>query len=87
MPDHAISKAVQTDADGTRVAQKRFNPLEMLELRRAVKARKDTVKLRGQIFNLRYEGRSFFYSPQKGFVPCGWLNIRRVENYVQDLES
>ena len=87
MVDHQISKAVQTDAEGTRTAPKRFNPLEMMELSKAVKKRKPTIKLRGKTFILKYENGSLFYRPERGFVPCGWLNIKRTENYVQGLEE
>jgi hypothetical protein len=65
---------------------KRFDPLEMLEVRKAVLARKKKFRVRGKNFTLRYDGKQVFFRPEKGYAPCGWLTIARVENYIEDAE-
>jgi len=61
---------------GTRV----FNPLEVMELQEALRGKEKRVKLGDRWFLLRYQddGETVFYSPEKGSVPCGYLNIDKL---------
>ena len=57
--------------------QKRLNPLELIDLRKAVTARKKTVEMQGKKFDLRYKKKQVWFQPSgKIFgTPCGWVDI------------
>ena len=55
-----------------------FDPLDVMALADAVKARKDTVELHGLTFKLRYQDNKVHYSPERGYIPCGWVDIEKL---------
>jgi hypothetical protein len=63
----------------TRLGTGSFNPLEILELSDAVRERRGTVVIGGTNYALSYRNERVFYCPVEGFIPCGWLEISRIE--------
>lgn len=55
-----------------------FDPLDVIALAEAVKARRGTVTLREQTFKLRYLNDKVHYSPEHGYTPCGWVDIEKL---------
>jgi hypothetical protein len=47
------------------------DPIQLFELRDAVRARKKTITLDGKSFNIKYNKDTFFIAPKYGWVPCG----------------
>jgi hypothetical protein len=47
------------------------DPLELIELHEAVTNRQREAKIGGRKFTIRYEDRTFFVKPVKGFSPVG----------------
>lgn len=58
-----------------------LNPLEELELKDAVDAKKKKVVLGGREFTIRYEGSEVFVRIKEGMVPCGWFDIDRIGEF------
>lgn len=56
-----------------------FNPLEAMQLQDAIRNREETVLLGSKTFALHYRDDKVHYSPVEGYVPCGWLDIERME--------
>lgn len=56
-----------------------FDPLEAMQFVDAVKNRETSLNLGTRSFALVYRDDKVFYTPIQGFVPCGWLDISRVE--------
>lgn len=68
-----------------------FNPLDMLTLISAVKKHLPRVRLSQREFTLLYRLDAFtldtiepgteyvFVKPAKGFVPCGWFRVNKME--------
>lgn len=77
------------DPLGTRVAQKRLNPLEMLALRKAVLAKRKTFVMRSKTFNITYEpgGTVWYYPATGGFAPCGRIRVSRLKKYVEEMNT
>jgi len=56
-----------------------FDPLDVMALADAVKARSKSVELRGRTFKLRYQEGKVHYSPTDGtYTPCGWVDIQKL---------
>lgn len=57
-----------------------LNPLQVIDLQDAVRARKKKVKLEERWFVIKYlpDGETIYYSPEGGYVPSGYLNIQRL---------
>lgn len=55
-----------------------FDPLEVMQLADAVKNHAETVTFAGKTFNLHYEGNKVRYSPERGYTPCGWIDIDKL---------
>lgn len=56
-----------------------FDPLDAMTLADAVRVRAKTVALSVGTFKLRYQGHTVHYSPERGFTPCGFINIEQIE--------
>jgi hypothetical protein len=56
-----------------------FDPLEVIQLVDAIRARAETVTLTSGTFKLKYEPGRVHYSPERGFTPTGWIDIERIE--------
>lgn len=56
-----------------------FDPIEAMDLVDAIKARKDRVLLGDRTFFLDYEPTRVHYCPERGFVPCGWIDLAKIE--------
>jgi len=56
-----------------------FDPLEAMDLVDAIKARKKSVVLGERTFYLDYDPKRVHYRPDRGFVPCGWIDLDRIE--------
>jgi hypothetical protein len=65
----------------SRLGTTSFNPLEVFDLQDAVKSQQPTADLQGRVFLLSYSVRNneevVYYRPERGFAPCGYLNVRR----------
>jgi hypothetical protein len=57
-----------------------LNPIQVLEMQDAVRARETRVRMEGKWFELRYssDGETVQYVPLRGFVPTGYLNIAKL---------
>jgi hypothetical protein len=58
-----------------------LNPLAILELRKAVRRRKDTVNLNDKVYSIRYEELKVFVKNISDFAPCGWFTYQQLEEY------
>lgn len=62
-----------------RLGTSSFNPLDILELQDAVRASSPSVVLSGnRVFVLTYSPGVVHYKPERGFAPCGHLQIDRL---------
>lgn len=63
-----------------RLGTTNFDPLTVMDLQDAVRARKKTVILQGRKFLLKYDkkNKTVYYSPEEGFAPAGYLEIERL---------
>jgi hypothetical protein len=50
------------------------DPLQLLEIRDAVRKNAPQVDLDGKKFNIDYKENGFWISPVHGFAPCGEFN-------------
>jgi hypothetical protein len=55
-----------------------FDPLEVMQLADAVKLQSESVTLGGRTFHLRYKEGKVHYGPDRGYVPCGWIDIDKL---------
>lgn len=59
-----------------------LNPLEVLDLQEAIKAKKKIAVLQGRKFHISYyreEGEDkIHYKPVEGFTPCGFLLVKKI---------
>src|SRR3970040_1265487 len=66
----------------SRLGTRTFNPLEVIDMQKAIRKRKTFVDVQGRRFLLRYytkqgEDKVFFRPDGDLLTPCGHLDIRR----------
>lgn len=56
-----------------------LDPMQAMDLQEAIRKRKKRANLDGRWFLIKYlsDGETIHYSPEEGFVPTGYLNIRK----------
>lgn len=56
-----------------------LDPLQVMDLQDAVRARKKTAVVQGKKFLLSYKGEQVYYQPAEDgvFAPSGYLDIKR----------
>ena len=60
-----------------------LNPVNVLELKAAVKKRKPTVVMNGKTYDIRYhdDRERVFVRIQNNYAPCGWFGYEELEKY------
>lgn len=62
-----------------------LNPINVLELRTAVKKKKLSVELNGKMYVISYHldqiEPKVFVRRHNNYAPCGWFTIRELEEY------
>lgn len=57
-----------------------LNPLQAMDLQEAVRNNLEKAEIEGKPFTIKYlpDGKTIFYKPVKGGVPCGYVLIERI---------
>jgi hypothetical protein len=65
----------------SKTASSFLNPIEELELKDAVEARKRKITLGGRDYRIEYRGERIWLQVTKGLVPCGEFLIERLGDF------
>lgn len=60
-----------------------LNPVNVLELQKAVKKRKSDIKLNERWFSIRYHDElgKLFIKAKDDYAPCAWLSYEELERF------
>lgn len=60
-----------------------LNPLNVIEIQKAVKEEADTVVLEGKLFDIRYFPEDIRINPREGFLPMGWFTRKEIKDWMK----
>lgn len=60
-----------------------LNPVNVLELQKAVKKHKRDIQLNGEWFDIRYHDDlgKLFIKRKNNYVPCAWISYEELEKF------